>query len=430
MNNITEITKRDIIDLFKKGYVESTWLGDTKVFYPYEGRLTEIEFLEKLYPLDKMTPKYDSRCQNAAEEIGHHTVVNANDWESDWIFDDDRFGLQKGSDIVLLNFLCAVFHPENRMEDGYWNEYFKKINALIYVDGYELYESEKISGRAVYEWRKLTPEEIASGRFLPFSLRHKNELKDRIITIPTIPQNIRTELLNLFNKYDDTLYRTDDTNCNYTISAKDAIIADMEEYYTPKAYLPPNGKYSETSDLNLFIIHNRQACVFDAIEIFARNAPDSFVSELNLLFRNAGLSHQLLGGKIEIAQLNFQTEVIIREVGLKELRDQSLTLYKSNNASDKQIAVEKLWDAFERLKTYYGGNKKTSVNEIISKMANGDDDYFNLLNDEFNKLTTIGNNYRIRHHEKGKIEIADTNYYTYFFQRCFALVDLALKYLK
>jgi hypothetical protein len=132
MNNITEITRRDIIELFREGYVEHSWIGDEKFFYPYYGRLTEIEFLKKLYPLDKM-PSNDMRFENAEIDIWNHTVNNNNDWESDWIFKDDRFELFNGSDVVLLNFLCTVFHPENRYEKGYWKQYFNKINSLISV---------------------------------------------------------------------------------------------------------------------------------------------------------------------------------------------------------------------------------------------------------------------------------------------------------
>jgi hypothetical protein len=129
VNKITEITRRDIIELFREGYVESSWLGDEKVYYSYYGRLTEMEFLGKLYPLDKM-PSYDSRFENAGRDIWQHTINN-DDWESDWIFKDDRFELLKGSDLVLLNFLCAVFHHENRNEKGYWKEYLEKSTILL-----------------------------------------------------------------------------------------------------------------------------------------------------------------------------------------------------------------------------------------------------------------------------------------------------------
>ena len=259
MNNITEITRRDIFDLFQNGYVEYNWLtNDEKCFYPYQGQLTEIEFLKKIYPLDKM-PSYDSRFENAESDIWQHTVNN-NDWDSDWIFKDDRFELLKGNDIILLNFLCVVFHPENRFEKGHWKEYLGKINNLIRTDGYELYESGKISERCTYSWRKISLEESASGKFMPFSVRYKKELEIKTIKLPTIPKKVRTEFLNLFNRYNEIQNRTTDTNRNYSISSIEAFIKeDIFEYYTPKAF-DTTSKYSETSDFEQFILNNQPYC--------------------------------------------------------------------------------------------------------------------------------------------------------------------------
>jgi len=50
MNNITEITKRDIFELFINGYIEIGFQANITIIYFYYGRLTEIEFLSKLYP--------------------------------------------------------------------------------------------------------------------------------------------------------------------------------------------------------------------------------------------------------------------------------------------------------------------------------------------------------------------------------------------
>jgi len=401
------------------------------IFYPYYGQLNEIEFIKKLYPLDKM-PSCDTRFKNAKEDISQHTVNN-NDWQFGWIFEDSRFELLKGSDIVFLKFLCAVFHPENRDEKGYWKEYLGKINPLIKTDGYELYENDKISGRSVFSWRKITPEETVSGRFIPFSRRNNKELETKTIKLPTIPKKVREEILNLFRRYDEVQYRTTETNWNYDISTIDALIKeDIKEHYAPKAF-DTTGKYSDTDNIEQFIMNNYPYCVFDAIELFARNIPNSsyFTDEVNLLLQNRGIAYKLLGGKIEIVQMNIQTKEIIKETGLKELIEQATLLFKSNNNSDKQIAVEKLWDAFERLKTYYTTlDKKKSAEKIINEISNGNDKYKELFNEEFCRLTTIGNSFRIRHHETDRIDIIDNNYYDYFFQRCFALVDLALKYLK
>lgn len=428
MNNITEITKRDIIALFRKGYEEYNFLGDLEVvFYPYYGQLSELEFLHKLYPLDKMISN-DPRYQNAESDIWQHTINN-DDWETGWIFTDDRFELLNGSDIHLLSFLCAVFHPGNRNEKGYWKEYIERINHLLYADGYELFESEKISGRSVYSWRKLTDEESASGRFLPFSLRYKKNIDSRAINLPTISKKIRAELTRLFSQHDGTLYRSTETGYNYTISSKEAVIEDLKDYYSPKAF-DVSGKYSETNDLDQFIMNNHPYCVFDAIEIFSRfDNHSNFVDEVNLILQKGNFMYRLLGGKIDVAQNKIQTTEIIKEVGLKELVDQATNLFNGKSVSDKQLAVEKLWDAFERMKTYYG-DKKASSERIVNDITNGNKNYTDLLDKEFRELTNLGNNYRIRHHETDKIDISDSNYYDYFFQRCFALINLTLKYLK
>ena len=429
MRNITEITRRDIFDLFQKGYVESNWLsGDQRISYPYHGRLSEIDFLKKVYPLDKMLST-DERFENAEGDIWQHTVNN-DDWESDWVFSDDRFELLKGNDNILLDFLCAVFHPENRHEQGYWLSYLGKINERLRADGYELYESDKISQRSIYSWRKITQEESASGRFIPFSTRNKKVIETKSLNLPTISKKLRSEIIKLFNRYDEDLYETTETGWNYTIKAKDLAFRNIGEHYVPHAF-DDSRKYSETKDFDYFIMNNYPYCVFDAIELFPQCSNDNFVNEINLLLKNNGVIYKLAGGKMQLTQMSLKSTEMITEPGLKELVEQATTLYNSKIISDKQLAVEKIWDALERLKTYYSDlDKKKSSEKIVDDMSNLNDKYKELFNDEFLKLTKIGNDFRIRHHETNKIDIIDNNYYDYFFHRCYALIDLALKYLK
>ena len=66
----------------------------------------------------------------------------------------------------------------------------------------------------------------------------------------------------------------------------------------------------------------------------------------------------------------------------------------------------------------------------MNDMSGGQDDYITLFDTEFNALTKIGNNFRIRHHETDKIEITDIRYYDYFFNRCLSLIALAIQYLQ
>ena len=53
MNRLTEITKRDIYELFRDGCTVEDLFHTENVQYPYYGRLEEIDFLERLYDYRK-----------------------------------------------------------------------------------------------------------------------------------------------------------------------------------------------------------------------------------------------------------------------------------------------------------------------------------------------------------------------------------------
>lgn len=148
MKRITEITKRDIFDLFRNGLEIDEFFDTQTVSYHYFGRLEEMDFLKRIYDLRNM-PSDDSRFENAEQDIWQHTVNN-DDYPYCWVFEDERFGLQDGEDETYLKFLCEVFHPTVRFEKGYWKEFLAEINRLLQNDGYELYPANKVSNRDVY----------------------------------------------------------------------------------------------------------------------------------------------------------------------------------------------------------------------------------------------------------------------------------------
>jgi len=99
------------------------------------------------------------------------------------------------------------------------------------------------------------------------------------------------------------------------------------------------------------------------------------------------------------------------------------------NPNDKQIAIEKLWDAFERIKTFYspeGLKKNESANKLVETISKKFDKEF--IDKEFQLLTKIGNEYRIRHHEMDKLELT-IEHQNYFFFRMLTLIDLCLAFL-
>ena len=166
---------------------------------------------------------------------------------------------------------------------------------------------------------------------------------------------------------------------------------------------------------------------------------ESFIKDINAIFEKVGLLY-CLTTNLEIERIEetavLSEEIVsnisaIKETGLKELLITAIQKHKSPYPADQKDAVEKIWDALERLKTYYTTlDKKASVTQIVNDIASGQTSYIDLFNLEFKALTDIGNNYRIRHHETNKIDITDIRHYDYFFNRCLSLIGTAIQYLK
>ena len=220
---------------------------------------------------------------------------------------------------------------------------------------------------------------------------------------------------------------------------------------------PSHGYYSDDEDYD-------QYALLDLIEFIGQNCRDitvgsfhiyfghnhiqlldtdkisrTFCSDINGIFQKTGLLYTLTENMmvervIEHSTLSIEVETTIKSVkesGLKDLLDEAVLLFKQPNPAMRNDAVEKLWDALERLKTYYTSlDKKASVTKIIKDMGDGQLSFEQLFDVEFTALTKIGNDYRIRHHETNKIDIQDIRHYDYFFNRCLALIAVALQYLQ
>lgn len=129
-----------------------------------------------------------------------------------------------------------------------------------------------------------------------------------------------------------------------------------------------------------------------------------------------------------VLDLNLNVELLFDRVAQTKDEELNNLLEEAKsrflNPKDKQVAVEKLWDAFERIKTYFGHDKKKASEILITKISGElDRTYFQ---EEFRKFTKIGNDYRIRHHETSKKEIKDDKYLTYLFFSMLSLIDLCL----
>jgi hypothetical protein len=425
LNKITGVTRRDIFDLFKKGITEDNWLTRETIYYPYYGRFKIVDFLKRLYNLADWESQ-DSRVDNAEEEITMH--INNGDYSDDWIFEDERFQLFDGKDNILLNFICEVFHPEVRDENGVWESYLEKINTLLNEDGYEIVATSKLSGRDVFSWRTYIKK---PSMYIPFSERNKSLITGKKNSIK-LHNAARHQLFKVMNEYNETFMFTSETNFNYYKSINDLVLEDITKFYIPKHYV--GSELVEINEFSDFKEGTRPFTVFDVIESFNRHTTKSsqFRNEINAIFKLNNINVELRNGEVHSISnkaIGLDDSTIINEAGLEELIRTAEDLY---NKGEYSYAVEKIWDAFERIKTYYYPtlNKKKSAEKIINDISYGNEHIKKMFDNEFKVLTDTGNSYRIRHHEINKIDISKELHYKYFYKRCLALISVIVENLQ
>lgn len=100
----------------------------------------------------------------------------------------------------------------------------------------------------------------------------------------------------------------------------------------------------------------------------------------------------------------------------------------SPKEDDRRDALEKLWGAFERLKTLEpGANKRVQADALLDRVASVGSGYRGMLAREAAELTTIGNSFRIRHSEVTQEALTSQDQVDYLFTRMFAFVRLVLR---
>jgi hypothetical protein len=393
LNKITGITRRDIFDLFKKGITEDNWLTTETIYYPYYGRFEIVDFLKRLYNLADWESQ-DSRVDNAEEEITMH--IHNGDYPDNWIFEDKRFQLFDGEDYILLNFICEVFHPEVRDENGIWERYLEKINTLLNEDGYEIVATSKLSGRDVFSWRTYIKK---PSMYIPFSERNKALITGKKNSIK-LPNAARYQLFKVMNEYNEIFMFTSETNFNYYKSINDLVLEDITKFYIPKHYV--GSELVEINEFSDFKEGTSPFTVFDVIESFNRHTTKSsqFRNEINVIFKLNNINVELRNGEVHSTSnkaIGLDDSTNINEAGIEELIRIAEDLY---NKGEYSYAVEKIWDAFERIKTYYSNlDKKKSAEKIINDISYGNEHIKKMFDNEFKVLTDTGNSYQIRHHE-------------------------------
>jgi hypothetical protein len=174
--------------------------------------------------------------------------------------------------------------------------------------------------------------------------------------------------------------------------------------------------------------------VFDQPES-VRDGRQQFRNDVELMFQRNGIAFTL-GTDMKVTRLgppearqllsDFTPSTGDSDLDAK-LRD-ALTRFLSRDPQDRVDGLEKLWDAFERVKTLElgPGDKKKSIGQLLDRVAGGSG-FRDVLEAECNALTKIGNQFQIRHFEHDRERLPGPSAVDYLFVRLAALIGLLLR---
>jgi len=155
--------------------------------------------------------------------------------------------------------------------------------------------------------------------------------------------------------------------------------------------------------------------------------------EVNRLFERNGIAFQLREGQIERLVPSVLQEILTHsqfntgDTILDELLGTAREKFLNRDLKIRREALEKLWDAWERLKSLSNPtDKKTSAKVLLDRVTS-EPNLRDRIEIEARQLTEIGNNFFIRHTEVSKPPITDSRQVDYLFHRLFALLRLILQ---
>ena len=163
---------------------------------------------------------------------------------------------------------------------------------------------------------------------------------------------------------------------------------------------------------------------------------DQFCGDIEDIFRRNGIAYELTrdGGRIKrvvprvlhenLVQADFHTG----DSQLDDLLNSACRKFLHPTPETRKEGLDALWDAWERLKTLGGDDKKTQTKAMLDDAAGSSSSNFReTLERDAKELTSIGNSLRIRHAETNQERLARSEHVDYLFHRLFSLVNLILR---
>lgn len=159
-----------------------------------------------------------------------------------------------------------------------------------------------------------------------------------------------------------------------------------------------------------------------------------FQERINRVFSRNGLAYELeSSGSIKrlappvLREYLDSTTFNTADNILNQMLEEAKHKFINPDVKIRKEAVERLWDAWERLKSINNpSNKKDSITQLLND-ACSEPKFRELLEQEARKLTEIGNSFHIRHSEVKQTAIIQSSHFDYLFHRLFCMILLTLK---
>lgn len=281
----------------------------------------------------------------------------------------------------------------------------EEINADVWNGIVSVYESLVASNALSGNF----PEECPEGQGI--SGCDRTQLSNAIkAEIPKLPTPIRACI-------NQGLYQEDDV-----VPEKYAILDFIEFLYSNIKDAEPIGRYHDYHGHYHYKFTDSGQAASEYKNkintIFARNGIVFYLDEDGLIKRTIPESFKTI-----ITDIRFSTN----DPRLNELLETSYSKFILPKPESRIESLEKIWDAFERIKSYYEENKKISADTLISEISDRNHLFQSYIEAEFRSLTEVGNKFQIRHFERNKVQLHSNLHIDYLFYRMSSLIHLCVE---
>lgn len=199
------------------------------------------------------------------------------------------------------------------------------------------------------------------------------------------------------------------------------LVLDFIEFVHASVAKPISGKYHD------FFSHHH--LTFDQ-----EAGQEDFRVTVNRIFARTGVAFEMLpNGRIERVLPPVLGEELKRTLfntgdrTLDNMLDECRAKFSDRSPLVRREALERLWDAWERLKSLADPSDKKRSVKIILDAVTSVPSLRERLETEATELNSIGNSHLIRHSEISQVPVIDVDQVDYLFHRLFAMIQLMLR---